>query len=684
MTKDPYRYFRIEAQELVEGLGQGLLELEKGPNEDVVRRLLRHAHTLKGAARVVKRGDIGDLAHALEDILSPHRERAGSMPGDLVDAALRNLDRIQQLVGDLTPTPTPARIPVADATVDRGFEPSSDDKSTIRIAMADLDELLDSTVEAQSTTVSLQRVVERLGRACHEALEFLMDPSANGGPSTAPRWVDRAEHVARDLKQLQRDATARMERLCGELNEVRSAALALRLVPAGTLLGDLERSARDIARTLDKEVEVHAVGAETAIDAHVLGGLRKVLVHLVRNSVDHGIELPIARQRSGKPRTGRIDITIERQGHRVRVTCRDDGRGIDLDSVRRAALERGLLDKDTAGSIDEPTLAALLLRGGVSTAQTVTDVSGRGVGLDAVRHTVEMLRGEISLRHTSGHGVTVHIDVPNSLSSLPALAVQVDRGTVFIPLDSVRRTMRLSPTEIIRDAEGERITLDGNVIPFIRLRRVLNRPRSELSEKMQSAVIVAAGGQHAAIGVDRLGGARDILVRGIPDHVAVDTVVSGATFDEDGTPRLVLSPLALIRHVSASATFEADPQPPSVAPLLVIDDSLTTRMLEQSILESAGYRVELAVSGEDGLAKARQRAYAAFIVDVEMPGMSGFEFISEVRRDPALRDTPAVLVTSRNDPQDKRRGKDVGARAYIVKSEFNQADLLEAIRRLAG
>jgi two-component system chemotaxis sensor kinase CheA len=195
---------------------------------------------------------------------------------------------------------------------------------------------------------------------------------------------------------------------------------------------------------------------------------------------------------------------------------------------------------------------------------------------------------------------------------------------------------------------------------------------------------VEAEGRLVAVGVDRLGGARSVVVRGIPAHVAAEAIVAGAAFDEDGVVQLVLAPQALVR--AASEPRAAEPRPELAAPprLLVIDDSLTTRMLEQSILESAGYQVDLAVSGEEGLEMARGCRYGVFIVDVEMPGMNGFEFISEVSADATLRDTPAILVTSRSDPTDKRRGKEVGARAYIVKSEFDQDELIDSIRRLVG
>jgi two-component system chemotaxis sensor kinase CheA len=675
MAKDPYRYFRIEAQELLDGLGQGLLELEKGPDIEVMKRLLRHAHTFKGASRVVKRTDIGDLAHRIEDLLSPHRDTGGPVARGTIDGALELLDRIRQLVIALgtvsAAEPAPARPELVP-----------NQQQTIRIAVRDLDALIESAHEAHMAASSLGREGARLEQVRSLARELLADlpPHAPG------RLAGNLERLVDELDQAQRTMLERVDQTLGELGELRAAASELRLVPAQVLMGDLERVVRDAARALDKDVELRATGGETHIDAHVLTGLRNALVHVVRNSVAHGIEDRAGRTQAGKPATGGIDISIERRGHRVLLVCRDDGRGLDLELVRAAAIERGLVSPSAATQMDERGLGQLLLRGGLSTSRSVSTVSGRGVGLDAVRHAIESLEGEISLHSVPGKGTTVELLVPLSLSAMPTLALQLDDLAVLVPLDSVRRTLRVSTGDITRDAQGERLVVDGRVIPFLRLRRALGRPvraRSGLSN-MQSAVVIEAEGRLAAVGVDRLGAVRSVVMRAIPEPAAPAAIVAGAALDDDGVPQLVLAPPALIRLASDSVPLGDEPAPRALPPLLVVDDSLTTRMLEQSILESAGYEVDLAVSGEEGLEKARTRRYGAFVVDVEMPGMDGFELLARLRSDPELHDIPAILVTSRAAPEDKRRGKEVGARAYIVKSEFDQAELLQTIRRLIG
>jgi two-component system chemotaxis sensor kinase CheA len=354
---------------------------------------------------------------------------------------------------------------------------------------------------------------------------------------------------------------------------------------------------------------------------------------------------------------------------------------LDLEAVRRSAQRRGLAEGALAG-LDAEGLARLLLRGGISTAQTVTGVSGRGIGLDLIRETAEQLSGTVTLESAPGRGATVSIIVPVSLSALSALLVDVTGQVVCVPLGAVRGTARQLPEQITHSADGDSVFHDGKVIPFTTLSRLLDRGTTDTRANVShSVLLVEAEGTVAALGVERLLGIESIVSRGLPELSMISPLVSGATFDADGNPLLVLSPEGLVR---AAQRMAAAPRSalPRRAPILVIDDSLTTRMLEQSILESAGYEVDLAVSGEEAMDKARLRKYALFLVDVEMPGMDGFTFIERTRSDPELREVPAILVTSRASPEDLQRGRAAGALAHIEKREFNQTDLLERIRKL--
>jgi two-component system chemotaxis sensor kinase CheA len=327
----------------------------------------------------------------------------------------------------------------------------------------------------------------------------------------------------------------------------------------------------------------------------------------------------------------------------------------------------------------------LLLKSGVSTAATVNEVSGRGVGLDAVREIVAGLRGEIDVRTVRGAGTTVEISVPVTVSSRAAILVEVGSEVAAIPLDSVERTARCRAREIVRAASGDSIEIEGAALPIAHLGTILGLETS--FDEVQggfSAVVVRGAEARCALAVDRIRGTTELVIRPLPPWLGEVSLIAGIAFDASGDPLLVIDGSGALGAVRASRrTGETRHHRDSERKaILVIDDSLTTRMLEQSILTSAGYEVDLAVSGEEALVKSRTRPYALFVVDVEMPGMSGIDFIRQARSDETLRAVPAILVTSLGSAQDREIGAAAGARAYIVKSEFDQDQFLRTVREL--
>jgi two-component system chemotaxis sensor kinase CheA len=451
-------------------------------------------------------------------------------------------------------------------------------------------------------------------------------------------------------------------------------------LPSSVIFNPLERAARDVAKTLGKRVSFDTQGGDVRLDPRVLATIRNALVQIVFNAVAHGIETEAERAAAGKPGEGRISVAVERRQNRIAFVCHDDGRGVDLEAVRRVAQRRGLLPGGSV-TLGAAELLQELLKGGISTSGTVTEVSGRGIGLDVVREAASRLGGSVAVRTEKHRGTTIELVVPLSLSGLAALVVEAGGQAVAIPLDAVRGALRVGAGDMARVAEGQAILRDGKLIPFAPLSRALGA--AEADRPAWSALLLEAGGAQAAIGVDRLRGVENIVMRPLPALAVADPVVAGASLDAEGNPQIVLDAERLVAAVWRAGGAAADPA--VIRPtILVIDDSLTTRMLEESILQSAGYQVEVAASAEEGIEKAGRKRYQLFLVDVEMPGMDGFGFIEHARADPQLRDIPSILVTSRASPADRRRGTEVGARAYIVKSEFDQVELLERIRRLVG
>jgi two-component system, chemotaxis family, sensor kinase CheA len=679
MAADPYRYFRVEAREILEGIGKGLLGLEKGSDaKDIVPKLLRLAHTLKGAARVVRQKDIADLAHGMEDVLQPLREGTVAITRELIDDLLRISDDMEAKVKSLTTPGTGAAAPA---------QPVREESVPILRADAhELEALVEGVAELGTEIAGLRHgtsslaAVRHLAEVLHQRLGLRATDSQTSG---AAKLRATAEELLQRLASTSRDVNQSLERIDRELSQVAETAERLKLVAAGSMFNALERAARDAGVSVGKRVELEARGGEVRLDPEVLSAVQGALVQAVRNACAHGVESEAERQAAGKARIGRITVEISRHGSRVRFACRDDGRGIDFDAVRRVA-EGKSKAVPQAERLDERRLLELLLQGGISTSSEVTSVSGRGVGLDVVRETAQRLGGEARLSSEAHRGTLLEIIVPVVRSALDALLVEAEGQVVAIPLDSVRRTLRVAPTDVTRTAEGDSIVFEGGIIPFAPLVRSLRRAaRTPGGQRAWSAVLLESGAALAAVGVDRLLGTETIVARPSPDGMPGHAAVAGVTLDADGNPRLVLDAGGLI---AGAVSAERD-EPSAVsapAPILVIDDSLTTRMLEQSILESAGYEVEVAVSGEDALEKARLTRFSLFLVDVEMPGIDGFTFVERARADPTLRDVPAILVTSRSSDEDRRRGESAGASAYIVKGEFDQTELLRRIRALVS
>jgi two-component system chemotaxis sensor kinase CheA len=678
MAQDPYKYFRPEARNLLDQFAQGILELEKdGKGAATVQRLLRLAHTLKGAARVVKQVYIADRAHAIEDALAPFRDKSDGVAREQIDTVLAHLDEIGSQLVTLVPA-------------DSGQTPSSTKRTieeaprSIRADIAEMDAVLDGVAETHARLNGIRRAAEGIEQAGHLAdllhaqlaSHGAMDRSRQGGNSG--HLIAIAEELRRKLGSHARDIGASIEQVDREMRQLRDAAEGLRLVPADTLFTALERTARDSARALSKQVAFEGTGGDIRLDADVLGLVQGALIQLVRNAVAHGIEPEGERLAAGKPAAGRITVDVSRRGRKIAFACSDDGCGVDLEAVRKIAVQRGLASTSTKDFSAEDAVR-ILLHGGISTAATVTNTSGRGVGLDVVREAAERLGGEITAHIEPGRGTRFEIVIPRSLTAMEALMVEADcvGSAIAIPLDGVRRTLRLSAGDISSAASGASILYEDKAIAFLPLATALDAKQASVRRNW-TVIIVAGTDGIAAIGVKRLLGTGRIVVRPLPDRLGASPLVVGASLDADNNPQLILDPDGLVaaaRGVHGGAAIAAAPK----CPVLVVDDSLTTRMLEQSILESAGYDVDVASSGEEALDQVRRKPYALVLSDVEMPGIDGFTLVERLRSDPALRGIPAILVTSRNAPEDRQRGRDVGAQGYIVKSEFDQAELLSMI-----
>jgi two-component system, chemotaxis family, sensor kinase CheA len=691
MAEGPLKYFRVEAHELVDALTRGLLDLEQGGGSEAIDQCFRSSHTLKGAARIVRHGRIAEIAHAIEDALAPYRESGEPLPGEYVGELLRLTEAIRGDLELLEVKQTDAgfgedgALPARRAADEDRFE-------TVRVAIADMDALLDGIAEAviqigalRSGAVALAEAQRAAGLCA--ALLTEDRASAHGvwrADSVVETLLPTFEDLRTRLSQAEQEITAGLGHIEREMRQEQARARELRLVPAGVAMDALELAARDTAEALGKRVTFTSSGGEIRLEGHILAVLREALLHVVQNAVDHGIEEPVERTLAGKPEAGKVRIRVERRGGRVAFICQDDGRGVDLAALRRAATRSGLHSTESADGLSRDDALGLMFHPGLSTRDAVTEISGRGVGLDVVRATASKLKGQVSVRSELGKGTTIEILVPVSLTALSALTVTGGGLTALLPTDAVTRVVRLSDRDICRGERGDFIVVDGKPIPLALLSALLGAPASA-ARIPRGAVVVSGEGSAVALGVDRLLGTSDVVIKPLPHAAGLTPLFAGATFDKSGDPLLVLDPeglLAVVRtaRVARVPDHREAPRPP----ILVIDDSLTTRMLEQSILESAGYEVDLAASAEEGLARAEERRYGLFIVDVEMPGMSGFEFAERARDDPSLSRVPVMMVTSFTANDARSRGARAGVKAFIVKGEFDQREFIGKVAELVA
>jgi two-component system chemotaxis sensor kinase CheA len=472
----------------------------------------------------------------------------------------------------------------------------------------------------------------------------------------------------------------------------------VRMLPLTTITTAFGRMVRDLAQAAGKEAKFEIVGGEVELDKRVLEQIKDPLTHLLRNAIDHGIELPETRQTVGKPRSGTVTLKAEQRGRDVVITISDDGAGLDIEAVRRAAVHRGSSSGDVQ-ILSEAELAELIFNAGFSTSPIITDVSGRGVGLDVVRRNVEALDGRIGVDWKPGLGSTFKLTLPLTLTSSRGLLVRVSNQLFAIPLNAVERILHLKPEQITPLGGHDTVRYDGRPLTLARFNDLLELPpvavpKSEQSTDRIPVVVLAASERRMAFAVDELAGEQEVVIKGLGKQLSRVGGIAGATIMGSGEVTLVLNVGDLIklamrsgnerRAVLEVATQAASPVTVRAkASILIVDDSVTTRTLEKNILEAAGYSIQIATDGQEALnAIAAIGVPDLVISDVAMPRLDGFGLTQRIKGDPRTAHVPVILVTSLDSIEDKSRGIEAGADAYIVKSRFDQSNLLETIEQL--
>jgi two-component system chemotaxis sensor kinase CheA len=461
---------------------------------------------------------------------------------------------------------------------------------------------------------------------------------------------------------------------------------SMRLVPFDSALGGFQRMVRDLARDTDKNIHLDVIGATVELDKTALDALKEPIMHLLRNAVDHGLETPAERERMGKSPTGRIVLAVEQRGKEITVRISDDGRGLDSFRIGRAAVQSGLLTTQEAAALTEDDIQNLIFYPGLTTNEKVTSLSGRGMGMDIVRTRVEGLRGRVSVQSTPGKGTTFSMVIPLSLTRLSCVLLRVGGQDFAVPSVAVLRMLRL-PRDQIFTAEGrEMVTINEQPMPLAPLGTLLGvgAPQAEAEITM---MVLTVGERAAAFEVDDLMGEQELVLKPLGMEIAEAPYVSGAALLGTGEVVIVLDPNDLIRGagglngriIPRELPEEIEPEERPLR-VLVVDDSITTRTLEKHILESAGFKVQVAVDGLEAWGRLNEMPFDLVIADVEMPNMTGLELTQRIKTTPHTQHTPVILLTSLAKPEQREAGMMAGADAYLVKSRFDQVELLRTIR----
>ncbi|HVF73919.1 MAG TPA: hybrid sensor histidine kinase/response regulator [Acidimicrobiales bacterium] len=668
--------FAEEAETRLLRLSTELLQLEEAGNDpELVASIFRDAHTLKGAAGMVGLDPVARVAHVMEDLLEELRQGERMASPRLVDGLLAAVDAVRRFIPELmagedrtdeaavveanvralreepveeppVPSTAPATAPPPPSAAPPIATPaprSDQSGETIRVPVPRLDQLVRLVGEAAAAHL-------RMGRMLTDLV------------GTDPANV------------------AEFRELSHVLNELQEKTMRARMVPVATITDNLHRAVRDVARSCGKDVHWEVRGDDTELDRSVLEQLADPLLHLVRNAVDHGIETAAEREAAGKPAQATVRLHAMQLGSEVILAVSDDGGGIDVGRVRDEASRRGA---DTTALSDEETLY-LIFRSGLSTAEFISDVSGRGVGLDVVRTAVDATRGRIDVRSTPGEGTEFRIVVPITLAVLPCLLVEAGGRCYALPLHSVLVAQDAEHAPL-RHAEGRlSVQVGSQAVPVSDLGAVLGA-----DEPAEGPVVVVSGvTRRHAFRVDRLVGQRDVVVKGLGRLLPRLDVLAGASVEPDGSILVVLDAPGLIDRARSRRERPSTSGPALSTPrrgtILVVDDAMTVRELQRSILERAGYAVRTADDGVSALARLAEEPADLVMTDVEMPRMDGFALTEAIRAQPSTATIPVLILTSRAGDEDRQRGLEAGADGYIVKSAFDESGLLAAVERLLG
>jgi chemotaxis protein histidine kinase CheA len=729
ITKFVIRFIE-EARDHINRLNEGLAALESGSaDKESINAIFRSAHTIKGSSRMLKLVTITETAHQLEDVMGALRD--GTLPFNppLGQLLYRAVDALATLVDKLAETNDPGSLPPTDKNLCAALaqavsgQAAAAEPSTITAApapateIAAVPEIVPATsapavapsqpvaapaAEAKLKTAETVRV--RLNKL--DELIKLMGEVVSSHARMRQRLLDVHDMERELLKSGDEQAAAALHRFALTLkddvqaqetlmDELHDKTLLMRMLPLAIVFEPAARMVRELARSVGKQVECVVSGAEIELDRQMIDKLSDPIIHLIRNGIDHGLETPEQRAAAGKAAQGRLTLSARQDGGWVVIEISDDGGGIPLAAVRDKAVKKGFVTAEKAATMSDQEAIDLIFLPGFSTNNIITDLSGRGVGMDVVKQCVlDDLQGSVSVETKPGAGTTFALRLPLSLAVMRVLLVDVNGLPFGFTAQYVAELLRLPREAQLTVAERNAVIIRNEFVPVVPLADLLHipahlaRPQPAHGKEML-LVVLRIRNEKIAVQVDDLLDERDMVIKPLPEHLRQLPLVSGMVTTGKNELVGVLHAPALLdaarkarnKAVHAEASTATTARAYNV---LVVDDSLNTREIEKDVLEAHGYRVTLAEDGLDGLRKAMDGEFDAVLTDVEMPNMDGFSLTAKLRQEEKYRHTPIVIITSREKEADKQRGVQVGADAYIVKGDFDQSKLVDTLRTLLG
>ncbi len=767
--------FKVEVEQQSAVLSEGLLALEQDPaNPERLEPLMRAAHSIKGAARLVGIQAVVDLAHVMEDAFVAAQEGRLRFNGDYIDIMLAGVDTIQslaaaeagpshwlaahqqsydQLLGSVkailsgevvTPLPLQEAQAVPLSSTAGGASatdstPDSDSNSVLHSAPATLSTPIerggrsDARQESPAQkTVAPQK--ERVLRVSAEQIDRLMGLA--GESMVESRWLYPFAGSLQRLKRQQTELVCILDALrdhldaelhnsslialahdaqkqasyCRELladrmaelesfdrrasnlsSRLRQEVVKSRMRPFGDGIHGFPRMVRDVARKLGKSVQLVIEGETTMVDRDILDKIEAPLNHIIRNAIDHGLETEEERLAAGKPAKGTLQLRAYHHAGMLSVVVDDDGRGVDLEKLRRKVVERGLVDEAMGETLSDAELMDFLFLPSFSTRDSVSEISGRGVGLDVVHDVMQEMRGSVRATTRLGQGTRFHMQLPLTLSVIPALLVEVGEEPYAFPLARIDRIIRIDNSSV-QEAEGNQfVAIEGRNIGLVGAGQILGMGAREAFPEQLCVVVLSDRNHHYGMVVDRFVGERELVVQVMPDRLGKVQDISSAALMEDGSPILIVDVDDLIRSIEKvlkvarlGRVMAVEDEAEAGKRILVVDDSITVREVERKLLQAAGYQVEVAVDGMDGLNALRSGRFDLLITDVDMPRMNGIELTRTVRQDPQLRAIPIMMVSYKDREEDRMRGLQAGADFYLTKGSFHDESLRNVVVDLIG